>query len=93
MKATSQADVRQWEMLPRTVYVLPLRVEPGKHDLTIDFPGISGLRQTWIGIDVPPAGEVAHYIRPLRWGNYLHEWPPVIPGRYDDDRQTARMSP
>ena len=30
LKATSQADVRQWEMLPRTTFVLPLRVAPGR---------------------------------------------------------------
>jgi tetratricopeptide (TPR) repeat protein len=28
LKATSQADVRQWEMLPRSVFVVPLKLPP-----------------------------------------------------------------
>ena len=29
LKATSQADVRTWELLPRSTYVIPLSVPPG----------------------------------------------------------------
>src|SRR5207247_1058419 len=57
LKATSQADVRQWEMLPRTTFILPMRVEPGTHDITVEFPSAAGLTQTWKGLKVPEKGE------------------------------------
>jgi hypothetical protein len=70
LKASSQADVRYWEMLPRTVFVLPLRVEPGKHDLTVDFPNVPGLRRELRDLVVPDRGEATYYIRmqPVRAG-------------------------
>jgi tetratricopeptide (TPR) repeat protein len=76
LKATSQADVRQWEMLPRTVFVLPLQVPPGRHDVTVDFPNAPGLRQTWRGLDVPAEGEATYYFRMQRWNNGPFDWPP-----------------
>ena len=76
LKATSQADVRQWEMVPRTVFVIPLEVEPGTHDITVDFPHVHGLRQSWRGITVPPDGETTHYIRMQRWNTGPFDWPP-----------------
>jgi tetratricopeptide (TPR) repeat protein len=33
--ASSQADLRYWEMLPRTVYVVPLALPPGEHDILV----------------------------------------------------------
>ncbi|MDQ3438829.1 MAG: hypothetical protein M3478_00600 [Planctomycetota bacterium] len=76
LKATSQADVRQWEMLPRTVFLLPLEVSPGKHDITVDFPNAPGLRQTWRGLDVPAQGEATYYFRMQRWNSGPFDWPP-----------------
>jgi len=75
LKATSQADVRQWEMLPRTTFVLPLDLDPGKHDVTVAFPAVPGLRQTWRGLVVPDQGEATYYIRMERF-NHAHTWPP-----------------
>ncbi len=77
MKATSQADVRQWEMLPRTVFLLPLHVAPGRHDVTVDFPNAPGLRQTWRGIEVPAEGEATYYFRMQRWNSGPFDWPPA----------------
>jgi tetratricopeptide (TPR) repeat protein len=76
LKATSQADVRTWEMLPRTCFVVPLRLEPGRHDLAIDFPETPGLRQSWRGIEAPAEGEATYYFRiqPNLQGPY--DWPP-----------------
>jgi tetratricopeptide (TPR) repeat protein len=77
LKATSQADVRTWEMLPRTCFVIPLKLEPGRHDVTIDFPEVPGLRQTWRGIEAPGAdAEATYYFRmqPNLPGPY--DWPP-----------------
>ena len=86
LKATSQADVRQWEMLPRTTYILPLRVEPGTHDLVVDFPNAPGLKQTWRNIVVPDHGEATYYLRMQRWANNLNEWPPPALAGIDADR-------
>src|SRR5205085_6419867 len=77
LKATSQADVRQWELLPRTTFVLPMRVPPGTHEVTVDFPDIGGsLRQTWRGIVAPTDGEAAYYIRMNRGSQGPFDWPP-----------------
>jgi tetratricopeptide (TPR) repeat protein len=76
LKASSQADVRQWEMLPRTVFVLPLRVEPGMHDVIVDFPNVPGLRQEWRDIRVPDKGDATYYMRIEPWHNGPFQWPP-----------------
>jgi hypothetical protein len=76
LKATSQADVRQWEMLPRTVFLLPLKAEPGLHDITVEFPNARGLRQTWRDIVVPHQGEATYYFRMQRWNPGPFIWPP-----------------
>ena len=74
-KATSQADTRQWEMLPRTVFLLPLELPPGEHDVRVEFPG--GLRQEWRGLLAPPEGEEAtYYFRMQRHHAGPHAWPP-----------------
>jgi tetratricopeptide (TPR) repeat protein len=74
LKASSAADTRSWEMTPRSVFVIPLHVEPGKHDITVAFPG--GLTQTWCGLEVPSDGEATFYYRMLRWTSGVHQWPP-----------------
>lgn len=76
LKATSQADIRQWEMLPRTTYVLPMRLPPGEHDLTIELPNLPGLFQTWRHIIVPPSGQASYYFRLQRWNSGYYDWPP-----------------
>ena len=67
LKAASQADVRQWETLPRAVFILPLQVPPGEHDIVIDFPGYGAGSQYWRGLIVPPQGDATYYIRMQRW--------------------------
>jgi hypothetical protein len=77
LKATSQADVRQWEMLPRTTYVIPLSLPPGRHDISVSFPDLRGVRQEWRGLVAPPAGEEAtYYFRMQRYSDGPHAWPP-----------------
>ncbi|MCC7351129.1 MAG: tetratricopeptide repeat protein [Phycisphaerales bacterium] len=76
LKASSQADLRQWEMLPRTTYVLPMRLPPGRHDLTIEIPALPGLHQTWRNVDVPATGQASYYFRLQRWNSGLYDWPP-----------------
>lgn len=76
LKATSQADVRQWEMLPRTTFILPLRVPPGTHEITVDFPNAPGLYQTWRNIVVPENGDATYYLRMQRWNSGPRDWPP-----------------
>jgi tetratricopeptide (TPR) repeat protein len=74
LKATSQADVRQWEMLPRTVFLIPLQVSPGKHDVTILIAG--GWRQTWRGLVAPAKGDDTYYFRATPWSSGEQTWPP-----------------
>lgn len=76
LKATSQADVRQWELLPRTVFILPMKIAPGRHQVTVDFPG-TGMRQTWRNLDVPQEGEATYYFRMNRWNQGPFDWPPA----------------
>jgi tetratricopeptide (TPR) repeat protein len=75
LKATSQADVRVWEMLPRCTYAIPLQLSPGTHDLTVSFP--DGVRQTLHGIPVPSSGERTFYIRADRYSATDLQWPPA----------------
>jgi tetratricopeptide (TPR) repeat protein len=77
LKATSQADVRQWEMLPRTTFILPLHVPPGTHNITVDFSEVGGQRQEWRNIPVPEQGEATYYIRMQRWKEGPFDWPPA----------------
>jgi tetratricopeptide (TPR) repeat protein len=62
LKASSQADTRTWEMLPRTSFVIPLTLPPGKHDVTVEFPG-TYQSQTWRDIDAPAEGDQTYYMR------------------------------
>jgi len=92
LKATSQADVRQWEMLPRTVYVLPLVLPPGTHDIAVEFPEVRGVRQEWHGLPAPPQGqEATYYFRMQRYDNATHTWPPpAMAGPPPQNEQGAR---
>jgi tetratricopeptide (TPR) repeat protein len=74
LKATSQADIRQWEMLPRTTFVIPLKLPPGTHDVTIDFPDVHALRQQILGLEAPSSGENTCYIRMQRYRNEPIHW-------------------
>ena len=67
MKATSHADVRQWEMLPRTVFLIPLQVPPGTHEISVAFR--DGSRQTWRNIPVAQEGESTFYIHMEPWAH------------------------
>jgi hypothetical protein len=66
-------------MLPRTTFILPLDLDPGRHDVTVEFPAIPGVRQTWRGLVVPEQGEATYYIRMER-RNQTHVWPPPAVG-------------
>ena len=84
LKATAQADTRQWEMLPRTVFVLPLHVPPGKHDVTLEFPAWPGIRQQWQGLDAGQNGDNAYYLRLGRYdiAPYMRQTRPAPHGVY-----------
>lgn len=79
LKATSQADLRQWEMTPRTVYLLPLRLEPGRHDITVSFA--DGTQQIWRGIIAPSQADATYYLRMSRWRPGPYDWPPASASR------------
>jgi tetratricopeptide (TPR) repeat protein len=75
LKASSQADVRTWEMLPRTSFVIPLTLPPGHHDITVDFPEARQF-QTWRNLDVPDKGEATYYFRMGNYNQGPYTWPP-----------------
>jgi tetratricopeptide (TPR) repeat protein len=66
LKASSQADTRVWEMLPRSVYAIPLSLPPGRHDVTVIFP--SGARETLPQVDVKADGDTTVYFRVMNPG-------------------------
>jgi tetratricopeptide (TPR) repeat protein len=72
LKASSNPDLRQWETLPRTTFVIPLTVPPGTHEVRVDFP--SGHNQTWRNLPVPAEGEATYYFRMQRWISGPFEW-------------------
>lgn len=47
MKATAQADTRHLEFLPRCVFVVPLKLGGGRHDVRVHFEGHAGSDATW----------------------------------------------
>lgn len=77
LKAMSQADVRQWEMLPRTVFILPLQIPPGQREITVSFPNIPGLTQTWRNLPIPAEGEATYYYRMQLYNQGPFTWPPT----------------
>lgn len=77
LKATSQADTRQWEMLPRTVFLLPLELPPGRHDIRVEFPDIPGLTQEWRNLIAPEKDDATYYFRMQRHNPGPFDWPPA----------------
>jgi tetratricopeptide (TPR) repeat protein len=76
LKASSQADVRTWEMLPRTSFVIPLTLTPGKHDITVEFPELHGQFQSWRNLVAPDKGEATYYFRIQNYTQGPYTWPP-----------------
>jgi tetratricopeptide (TPR) repeat protein len=76
LKASSQADTRTWEMLPRTSFVIPLTLPPGKHDITVDFPEARSQYPTWRNLEVPEKGEATYYFRMGNYNQGPYTWPP-----------------
>jgi tetratricopeptide (TPR) repeat protein len=76
LKASSQADVRQWETLPRTVFLLPLKLSPGKHDITVRFPQDPRIYQIWRDMIAPTDGEETYYLHLQLYDTGPYYWPP-----------------
>ena len=53
--ASSQSDTRYWEMLPRTVYIIPLTLTPGAHEVVVQA-GASRSAPVQMVYTAPPAG-------------------------------------
>lgn len=72
LKASATADLRHWEMLPRTVYIIPLVLSPGKHTIQVSFG--DRLSQTWRGVEARDGGETTLYMRISPWDTAVREW-------------------
>jgi len=77
LKESSEADTRQWEMLPRGAFLVPLTLSPGKHNIAVTFPDVPQLDQEWDGLDVSASGDRLYFVRlmPGRFGPFA--WPPI----------------
>lgn len=64
-----EADVRHWAILPSSVHVATLNLDPGAHELRVEFLGsggetLRGLTQSWI-IEVTEGGQNLFWFRSL----------------------------
>ena len=69
LNASSAPDTRQWEMAPRTIYLIPLELPPGTHEIEVALPdprGWGDMVQRFRNVPVAPDGrETALYARML----------------------------
>ena len=67
--ASSAPDLRQWEMVPRTIYVAPLELPPGEHDVTVSLPdpyGYGSLTHEFRNVPVASDRETSLFVRLMR---------------------------
>jgi tetratricopeptide (TPR) repeat protein len=78
LKMSSNPDLRQWEFLPRTVFVIPLKLPPGRHDITVRFQSIPGMSQSWRDLVAPEPGgvEMTYYFHMQQYNAGPFFWPP-----------------
>jgi tetratricopeptide (TPR) repeat protein len=60
LAASSQADLRYWEMLPRTVIVVPVALNPGEHTIQV---AVGGSTMAPFKVAIKPQGDNFYYIR------------------------------
>lgn len=64
LAASSQADLRYWEFLPRTVYVIPAHIDPGTHNVQVNVNGhVSPPFNATIRPKVPNGPDTVLYLR------------------------------
>ncbi len=61
ISASSQADLRYWETLPRTVYCIPATLAPGESEIAVTLPGASN--SATLKITPKPSGDNVLYFR------------------------------
>lgn len=79
LKGTSKADTRHLGELPRVVFIVPIHLPPGKHDITIAVPGDPYGRAIWHDLIPGEPGKPAVYsirqhdgnMAGQTWGNEL----------------------
>jgi hypothetical protein len=62
LSASSQSDVRYWEMLPRTVYIIPATLSPGPHEVVVSTDVNNRSAPVTMTAVPPPAGVLGDYI-------------------------------
>jgi len=75
LKLSSNPDLRHWETLPRTVFLIPLKLAPGPHNITVQFAG--GASQTWQNVPAPDHGDNTYFFHLSRYGPTTFTWPPL----------------
>lgn len=61
LKGTAGADTRHLEFLPRTVFMVPLTLGPGEHDLSLHIQNDAGSSATWRDMVAGEPGRPAVY--------------------------------
>lgn len=75
LKASSNPDLRHWEMLPRTIFLIPLKLTPGPHNITVQFAG--GSQQTWQNVPAPAQGDNTLFFHLSGYSPTVLTWPPA----------------
>jgi len=68
LKASAQADIRQNEFLPRSVFIVPLMLGPNEHNVRIDVAGGGSTSGIWTGLRGGRVGSPAVYYLRLHEG-------------------------
>lgn len=76
LDASSRPDLRQWEMAPAAIYVVPLTLQPGTHDLDV---GVANGRVRFENFPVPESGEASLYARLLPSAQTTLDFAPPAP--------------
>jgi tetratricopeptide (TPR) repeat protein len=70
LKGSSKADVRYLEMLPRSVFVVPLNLGPGPRPVTLRIAGRTGVTATWHDLRGGSPGRPEVYYLRMHDGRY-----------------------
>jgi hypothetical protein len=65
LQASSRPDLRVWESAPRGMYLVPLDLPPGEHEVWVGFEGAP--HQASARVVAEPGGDALLYLLPQRW--------------------------
>ncbi|MEX2673709.1 MAG: hypothetical protein WD294_16535 [Phycisphaeraceae bacterium] len=77
MKASAKADTRHLEFLPRAVFMVPLELGPGRHDVQLHIQNDAGSSATWHDLEAGETGQPSVYFLRMHnaGGRGMPRWP------------------